>query len=185
MIGNSMKRRVLSKLLESEGIDQMTYALAAAENELLTTAVRLEEATGVEHISGETLPTIDERKHALKELLRALASGDMTEMWVADVAPDLLDSTDGVEQYVGMESSKWEAQIERWADAYRDAAPEMSDRDLAGHHIEQTFGVDIDTFEQRVVEFDAGGEAERLFAGNLRAVRETMRRVASRAEGEE
>ena len=180
-----MKRRVLSKLLESEGIDQMTYALAAAENELLTTAVRLEEATDVEHISGDNLPTVDERKNALKELLRALASGDMTEMWVTEVAPDLLDKTDGVAQYVGMGGDDWEAQIERWADAYRDAAPEMSDRDLAAHHVEQTFGVDIDTFEQRVVNFDAGGEAERLFAGNLRAVRETMRRVASNAEGDE
>lgn len=184
MIGDAMKRRVLSQLLESEGIDKMTWILAAAENELLETAVRLEEAQDLDHIRGEDLPSIGARQDALKSLLGALANGDMETVFVEDIAPSLLDTTDGIDEYVGMDADEWSDQIERWADAYRDAAPESSDRELAAHHVRSKWGTDLATFEDRVVEFDAGAEAERLFAGNLRAVRETMDRAADAAGGE-
>ena len=50
------------------------------------------------------------------------------------------------------------------------------------HHVQQTFGVDLETFEERVVNWSSGEEAERIFAGNFRAVRRSMERVTEVAE---
>jgi hypothetical protein len=177
MMRKMMVRNVLQKLLESGVIDNLTLVLASVESELLETAVDLEEAHGIEHIRGSQMPTVEGRQETLKALIGALAQDNFAEVWIENVAPELIDNADRAEQYVDMDADEWEAQIETWADSYRSGGATGSDRALADHHINDVFGTNLEYFEERFVEFDRGQEAERLFAGNLRAVRDSMRQA--------
>lgn len=184
MLGSTAKRKVINRLMESGPGDQLTGILARVEHELLSAAVEMENAQGVETLQGD-LPTVEERQQALKALLRALINDDFQAVWLEEVAPDLLDNPERAEQYVGMDADEWREQIQAWGEKYREAGASGSDGALAEHHVRDVFGVDIATFERRVVEFDRGEEAEKLFAGNFRAVRDSMRAVAEEGHTDE
>ncbi|WP_435062405.1 hypothetical protein [Halobaculum sp. EA56] len=181
MMRNRAKKALMRKLQNMGVIDNMTAVLAQAERELLTTAKRLEDAHGRDTI-GE-VPTVEDRQKDLNALIEALMTGDFRDLWIENVAPELLDTTDGVDNYLGMDADEWERQITRWAESYRDGGAEGGDRALAAHHVAGKWGVDLDTFEDRVINWDRGEEAERLFAGNFRAVRDVMDRAADDAGG--
>jgi hypothetical protein len=169
MIG---KKAIARKLLGTDAADQLSNILASIEHEMLETAVALEDAHGIDNI--DQIPSVDQRQAALKALFEAILTDGMDEVWLEEVAPALVDDPESVEPYLGMDDKEWSDQIGRWAETYRDGGASGSDRALAGHHVEQKFGVDLATFEERVVCFDAGQEAEHLFAGNFRAVKESM-----------
>lgn len=164
-----MKKKVLGSLLDSGAVENLTLVIAEAEHELLTAARRLEDAQGLDVLTGDPAP-VDARQAALKNLLKALVGDSFGETWMEEVGSELLDEPDRAAQYLGTDGDEWDAQVARWAEFYRDAGATGDDRALAEHHVRETFGVDLDTFERRVVEFDKGAEAERLFAGNFRAV---------------
>jgi hypothetical protein len=168
-------------MLDSEAVDKLTLILASVENELLEVTADLEAAHDIEHIRGSDLPSVDDRQEVLKALIGALANNDMPDVWISQVAPVLLDNHERAEQYIDMDGDEWENQIARWADGYRSAGATGSDRALAEAHVSDTFGVDLDTFENRVVNFDRGQEAERMFAGNFRTVHESIRKAATAA----
>lgn len=175
-----MKERMMNQLLDSGMTENLTSVLARAENELLTTAKRMEQAHGTETL-GE-LPSIEERQAALKRLIEALVTDSVDEVWIEQVAPALLNDPDGAASYLGMNADEWEAQIGDWAEFYRENGAVGDDRELAGHHVQRTFGVSLDTFEERVVEWNRGEAAERIFAGNFRAVRRSMEQVTEEAK---
>ena len=177
---DGMKQRMMNQLLDSGMTENLTEVLASAENELLTTAKRMEEAHGTETL-GE-LPTVEERQAALKRLIEALVTDSVDDVWMEQIAPALLENPEKAEGYLGMETEDWEAQIQRWAEFYRSKGASGDDRELAEHHVQQTFGVDLETFEERVVDWSSGEEAERIFAGNFRAVRNSMEQVTEVAE---
>jgi hypothetical protein len=137
-------------------------------------------AHGVETL-GE-LPTVEERKHALKRLIESLVTDSVDDVWLEQIGPVLLDDPEKAESYLGMSDDKWADQIQRWAEFYRENGADGDDRALAEHHVERTFGVDLETFEDRVVNWECGEEAERIFAGNFRAVRRSMEEVTEVAE---
>lgn len=173
MIG---RQAIAKKLLGTEAFDKLTAVIAQVENELLQAAIRLEEATGERRIGDP--PSVDARKEALKGLIEAIVTDSFEDVWLEEVAPTFVDKPEKVEQYLGMDADAWESQIERWGETYRNAGAEGSDRALADAHVQDQFGVDLAEFEQRVIEFNPGAEAERLFAANFRAVRQTIDRVA-------
>ena len=175
-----MKQRMMNQLLDSGMTENLTSVLARAEHELLTTAKRMEEAHGTETLGD--LPTVEERQAALKRLIEALVTDSVDKVWIEQVAPALLDDPEKAESYLGMTDNEWTEQIENWAEFYRGKGAEGSDRALAEHHVERTFGVDLETFEDRVVNWERGEEAERIFAGNFRAVRRSMEQVTEVAE---
>ncbi len=175
-----MKQRMMNQLLDSGMTESLTSVLARAEHELLTTAKRMEKAHGVETL-GE-LPTVEERKHALKRLIEALVTDSVDDVWLEQIGPVLLDDPEKAESYIGMSDDDWADQIQRWAEFYRENGADGDDRALAEHHVERTFGVDLETFEDRVVNWERGEEAERIFAGNFRAVRRSMEEVTEVAE---
>jgi hypothetical protein len=177
---DGMKQRMMKQLLDSGMTENLTEVLASAENELLTTAKRMEEAHGTETL-GE-LPTVEERQAALKRLIEALVTDSVDDVWMEQIAPALLDEPEKARSYLAMDESEWADQIERWAEFYRENGAEGDDRALAEHHVQQTFGVDLETVEERVVDWSSGEEAERIFAGNFRAVRRSMERVTEVAE---
>ncbi|GAB7012029.1 hypothetical protein [Halolamina salina] len=175
-----MKQRMMNQLLDSGMTENLTSVLARAEHELLTTAKRMEEAHGTETLGD--LPTVEERQAALKRLIEALVTDSVDEVWIEQVAPALLDDPEKAESYLAMDDDEWADQIERWAEFYRENGAEGNDRVLAEHHVKRTFGVDLETFEDRVVNWERGEEAERIFAGNFRAVRRSMEEVTEEAE---
>jgi len=175
-----MKQRMMNQLLDSGMTENLTSVLARAEHELLTTAKRMEEAHGTDTLGD--LPTVEERQAALKRLIEALVTDSVDEVWIEQVAPALLDDPEKAEAYLAMEDDEWTDQIERWAEFYRENGADGDDRALAEHHVERTFGVDLETFEDRVVNWERGEEAERIFAGNFRAVRRSMEEVTEVAE---
>ena len=175
-----MKKRMMNELLGSSVSDSLTRVLAEAEHELLTTAKRMEEAHGTDTLGD--LPTVDDRQAALQGLIEALVTDSVDDVWLDQVAPALLDAPEKAESYLGMADDEWADQIVKWAEFYRDQGAEGSDRALAEHHVQRTFGVDLDTFEDRVVNWERGEEAERIFAGNFRAVRRSMETVTEEAE---
>lgn len=175
-----MKQRMMNQLLDSGMTENLTSVLARAEHELLTTAKRMEDAHGTETLGD--LPTVEERQAALKRLIEALVTDSVDEVWIEQVAPALLDDPEKAESYLGMGEEEWADQMERWAEFYRENGADGDDRALAEHHVESTFGVDLETFEDRVVNWERGEEAERIFAGNFRAVRRSMEQVTEVAE---
>lgn len=177
---DGMKQRMMNQLLDSGMTENLTEVLASAENELLTTAKRMEEAHGTETL-GE-LPTVEERQAALKRLIEALVTDSVDDVWMEQIASALLDNPEKAESYLAMDDDEWEDQIESWADHYRSQGGDLDDRVLADYHVQQQFGVDLETFEERVVDWSRGEEAERIFAGNFRAVRNSMERVTEVAE---
>lgn len=175
-----MKKRMMNELLGSSVSNSLTRVLAEAENELLTAAKAMEKAHGTETL-GE-LPTVDERQAALQQLIEALVTDSVDEVWMQQVAPALLDEAERAEGYLAMDEEDWSDQIQRWAEGYRQNGADGDDRELAEHHVQSTFGVDLGTFEERVVNWSRGEEAERIFAGNFRAVRRSMERVTEVGE---
>lgn len=177
-----IRSKMVERFVNSGEVDELTTAIAESERELLDAAKRLEAATDTDNLG--PIPTVEQRQEGLKGLIQALASGTFRDDWLDDIAPQLLDTTDGVAAYMEMDSSEWEAQVARWADSYRENGAEGSDRALADTHIQSKWGVNIETFEERIVTWDRGEEAERLFAGNFRAARDTMHEVAEQIEEE-
>ncbi len=175
-----MKQRMMNQLLDSGMTENLTSVLARAEHELLTTAKRMEAAHGTDTLGD--LPTVEERQAALKRLIEALVTDSVDEVWIEQVAPALLDDPEKAEAYLAMDDDEWADQIERWAEFYRENGADGDDRALAEHHVQRTFGVDLETFEDRVVNWERGEEAERIFAGNFRAVRRSMEEVTEEAE---
>ncbi len=167
-----MKKKVLMSLLDSKAAHSLTSVLAEIEHELLTSAKEVDDALGGERI--DRVPGVDARKEALRAVLQAIATDSVRDVWTDEMLPELVENPGRAESYVGMDADKWEEQMGRWADSYRDAGAEGSDRVLADHHVRDVFGVGLDTFERRIVEFSENEEAERLVAANFRAVRDVL-----------
>lgn len=169
---DGMKKRMLGALLESEASSKLTGIIAQVEHELLEAAKPIDDALELGYV--DRVPDVEDRADALKTLLEAVATDNMERVWCVEILPEIVDDPKRAEQYVGMESDEWQAQIERWADAYREQGATGTDRALARHHVNDVFGCEFDVFEDRVVGFSRGEEAERLFAANFRAVREVL-----------
>lgn len=183
-LGDGMKKRMLSKLMDSDAATNLTGIIAEVENELLQAAKPLDDELGTGHI--DRVPSVEVRRDALKSLLEAVATDSMREVWVAEILPEIVENDDKAEQYVGLgdESEAWEKKQAAWAEGWRDNGAEGTDRALAEHHIRDTFGADPETFESRVVGFNAGEEAERLFAANFRAVKRVLEDAAGEVGGD-
>ncbi|WP_255198017.1 hypothetical protein [Halorarius litoreus] len=114
------------------------------------------------------LPDHEERVDELVALIEARIAGDPWDYWVEWQAPDALDNAAQAREYAGMESDEWEDRIATWAGVYREkfeVPDDLTDRDLAGHHVEDQFGLTLDEFEETVVEWRAAEVLERAAAG--------------------
>ncbi|MFC6787929.1 hypothetical protein [Halobaculum halobium] len=94
-IRNRAVRKMMAKLKEMGAIDHLTGIIAGAEHEVLTAAKRLEDATD-QDVIGE-VPAVEMRRDSLEAMIDAMAGGSFDDLWLENVAPELLDTTDGVE----------------------------------------------------------------------------------------
>lgn len=169
---NALKKKVLMNLLDSDAAHGLCTVIAEVEHELLEAAEPVDAAMGSGHI--DQIPTVEARTEAIRQVLEAIATDSVRDVWEEEYLPVLVDNPEKARKHVGKGSEEWDRQLESWANGWRDRGADGSDRALAEHHVRDVFGVDLETFERRIVGFDAGEEAERLFASNFRAVRDVL-----------
>lgn len=188
MIGERLKEKqakvLASQLVESEAVEELCRVIATMEAAQLEAVADLHDELDVEMI--DSVPDVEDRTEQLQLLLQGLMGGDLEDVYLEEI--DL--PAEEVEPYLGMDIGEWEAQIEEWANHYRSQAPEAaegrSDGDLARQHVKHKWGVELATFERRIVEFDPAETAELLFTGNMKTVQEGIERATAEvSDGEE
>lgn len=154
------------RFLEGERGTALLSVLATAERALLEEIVTQHELLGVEEIGA--LPTEEDRVEMLRELALAKLDGSLPAMWVEHFAP-----IEAREQAAAIaDVDDWQAVKERWADAHRDRGAEGDVEQLADAHTRAVHGVDLETFEEIVVEWPDGREGaalEQVVASGVRA----------------
>lgn len=184
--GLNAKREQMQQMMElannpaeSPQVEALVTIIAELEYRQLEAVENLHSALDVDGL--EVTGDREQRQEQLKELIEAIASGDVTEHWFANVASEHIENPEKATAYADLSEDEWEDQIEQWADAYRSRIPDaedMTDRELAAEHIYRTFGVGIDEFEREVVSFSEGEALQTLLARNFEAVEEGIQTAA-------
>ncbi|MUW13934.1 hypothetical protein GJ633_04100 [Halorubrum sp. CBA1125] len=125
-------------------------------------------------------PDPEERRDLLLRGAEAAADGNGVEWWLDERHGHRLDDPEAAVEYAKMSPDEWDAQIERWAEFYRSNGygADRSDRDLAAVHVRETFGVDLDWFEETIVGLDRAEVLRQLLAGNLESIEFAIRDAA-------
>lgn len=171
---------------ESEQIQALVHILAELEHRQIERVEELHDTLDIEGI--ERTKNQDDREEQLIDLIEALAGGDLKNYWFEEVGAEHLENPEDAKSYAGLDDDEWEDQIERWADNYREKAPEktedFSDRELAATHVTNTFGVSLDEFEQEVVNWSGGEALESMLASNFKAVETGIEAATNHIEAE-
>jgi hypothetical protein len=182
MIGkDQLARRIVDNAIDSGAVSHMALVLAETERAQTAAVNRLAKAADAEDAA---LPPVDksERKDEILSLVEAVAPGDGDPAeWHARHGLDLDADPEQIAPYVDMESDEWEAQVERWADAYRGSGryPDVPDRTIADHHVSSTFGApDLEWFESHVVNVTKAGILRDGTVGRLTAIEESIQTAA-------
>ncbi|WP_232703144.1 hypothetical protein [Halobacterium wangiae] len=168
-------------------MEALATVVARREASQLRLAQRLAEASDAE-VSVDAVADVEERADQLEAMAEAAATQDLEGWYFGEFAPDHLDNPEQAAQYAGLDGDAWENQIAAWATAYRSQSPEaesFEDRELAGIHVENEFGVPLEEFEQNVVDWSPGEGIETVLTAHLTTVEQVMATVAADLEGEE
>jgi hypothetical protein len=177
-----MKGHVICRIINSDPAESALQIFAEMERSILESSFRLAEAAGVEHGGG--IPPKDERVEALRDLLKAAASGSFAEYWVEAVGAERYDSRPP-ERHVGVgtHSNVWKGRIKRWAEGIRDDyGVDAPDRELADRACRAVYGVGLEQYENEVVNLNESEEIERVTAGNFRAAKRLIDAVTADLE---
>ncbi|MWG32966.1 hypothetical protein [Halomarina oriensis] len=118
------------------------------------------------------LPEEDERVATIRETVRALVDGEAAVwgLWCA-AGPEEFDG-EKASDFVGLDTEEWEAKQTQWGDLYRENGGETfsgaTDREIADVHLQETFGMDVDEFEERVIGWTKADALDDLVAGPSR-----------------
>jgi hypothetical protein len=182
MIGNeAIARQLMSRVDPADlGLVQaLATGLAEMEHAQADALRELADATGAE-IDVE-VPDPEDREQLLLDGIEAAADGSAIEWWLRERHG--YEDAAAAAEYAEMDAAQWSDQIGRWAEFYRSKGygSDTTDRELAGQHVRQSFGVDLDQFERDVVELDKRQVVRELLAGNLEAVEYGVREAAQQA----
>jgi len=179
-------KRMVSDPEENEQIRAYASILAGIEREQREGMRALAEELDADPdaLDLDQPPDPEERVTELAEAVGAHVVGDAWTLYVDQLAPDKLKNADRASQFAGLDADEWDAQIEKWADGFReragDAVADRTDRDLADVHVYETFGVDLDTFEKEIVGFEPGRVFQTVVAGPLETHTEGIWKLADR-----
>lgn len=168
---------------QMQALSQVVAKREAAQLEL---AQRLAEASDAE-VSVDAIPDVDERALELEAMAEAASKSDLTSWYFEEFAPDYLEAPERAMAYAGLNDDEWQRQQESWAENYRATSPEaesVSDEELAALHVENTFGVTLEEFEQNVVDWQPGRAIQDVLTANLRTVEGVMAAVADDLDGD-
>ncbi|GAA0276902.1 hypothetical protein [Halobacterium noricense] len=164
----------------------LSQVVAQRERAQLEHAQRLADASNAD-VSVDELPDIEARAAQLETMAERASQADLVGWYFEEFAPDHLDNPEKAVAYAGLNDDEWQNQKEAWAKNYRSTSPEAeaySDEDLAGLHVENTFGVPLEEFEANVVDFRPSEAIQDVLTTNLRTVEAVMATVAEDMEGE-
>ena len=146
---------------DNETVTAVALAVAGAERDLHGAIQAHYEALGVD--PPDDRPPVEARVEQLRRLVRHHVEGDLWGYFLEEAAPDGLERPDDARAFAGLDDDAWAEQL----DALADAAPEGSGetpRERADAVVRDRFGVDLETFETRIV----GWHPERTLRGALR-----------------
>ena len=146
---------------DSETVAAVALAVAGAERDLHGAVQAHYEALGVD--PPDDRPPAEARVEQLRRLVRHHVEGDLWGYFVEEAAPEGLERPEEARAFAGLDDEAWAEQL----DALADAAPEGSGetpRERADAVVRDRFGVDLKTFETRIV----GWHRERTLRGALR-----------------
>lgn len=182
-----MKEKALKQMMQKE-IQTYAATLAAMERDQREAMRTLAEATGADPdaLGLDEPPADEERVAQLVDAIVAQQTGDLWGLYVDHVAPEALENTDKAREFARVDADEWSAQIEAWAQKYRDKAGDSvagrSDRDLADVYTRETFGLGLDEFEAEVVDRDPARLLQSLVAGPFETHTEAIRTIAEQEE---
>jgi len=165
----------------------LAQVVAQRERAQLELAQRLADASDAE-VSVDELPAVEERAAQLETMAERASQADLVGWYFEEFAPDHLDNPAKAKAYAGFSDDEWQNQKAAWAKNYRKTSPEAetySDDDLAGLHVENTFGVPLEEFEANVVDFRPSEAIQDVLTTNLRTVEAVMAAVAADMEASE
>lgn len=164
----------------------LSEVVAKRERAQLQLAQRLADASDAD-VSVDELPDVEERAAQLETMAERASQADLVGWYFEEFAPDHLDNPEKAVAYAGLNDDEWTNQKAAWAKNYRSTSPEAeaySDEDLAGLHVENTFGVPLEEFEANVVDFRPSEAIQDVLTTNLRTVEAVMAAVAEDMEAE-
>lgn len=126
----------------SDEVRAVAAALAGIERDLHEAIQDHYEALGIEPPADRE--PADERVEQLGRLVDYHLRDDLWGYFVAEQAPEGLQNPEKAEQYAGMDDERWQETIQEWADGEEGSAADV---------VRERFGVELDTFETRVVEW--------------------------------
>ncbi|MBX0322475.1 hypothetical protein EGH21_05465 [Halomicroarcula sp. F13] len=166
---------------ESERIRAIAEVLATIQTETRGAVMDQRDTLGVETDDDTDRLDKSERVGQILDVVDGYGPGgpSLAEIWLRQCAPDDLNTEDpeALAQYAEMSHEEWTAQIERWAQTYRDSGADAmhSDRSLADAHVSGKWGVSLERFESVVVDWNAGDALTDLLGGPSEATEEAVR----------
>jgi len=158
----------------------LSKVVAQRERAQLELAQRLAEASDAD-VAVDELPDVEERATQLETMAERASQADLVGWYFEEFAPDHLDKPERAVAYAGLNSDEWEAQKQSWAENYRSTSPEAeaySDDELAGLHVENTFGVPRGGVRGERRRLPARQGDQDVLTTNLRTVEAVMTAVA-------
>lgn len=167
---------------DSDAIRAVSTVFAGIERDLHDAVTAHYEALGIE--PPDDGPPIETRIEQLESLVRHHVSGDLWAYFVAEQAPDRLENADSARVFAGQDDAEWQASLERLAAA----APENRNgtvRERADAVARARFGLDIETFESRIVDWSPERTLRRALRGQIDADIERLRLATTALEPSE
>lgn len=155
---------LLDSLLDpenSEAVGIVAVAFAGIERDLHEAIREHYEALGAD--PPEDAPPIGERVEELRTLVGRHVEGDLWEYFVEEEAPEALKNAEEARAFAGLDDDEWGTRLE----ALAENAPEDYDgtpRERADAVVRSRFGLDLETFEERIVRW----RPERTLSRGLR-----------------
>lgn len=163
----------------SESVGALAVAFAGMERDLHGAIQAHYEALGID--PPDDGPPIEARVDQLRTLVAHHIEGDLWGYFLEEEAPEGLTNPDDARAFAGLDDEEWATRIE----ALAEAAPDDHDgsvRERAGVVVESQFGVDIGTFEDRIVGWRPERTLRRALRGPIDADIERLRAATDAIE---
>jgi hypothetical protein len=167
---------------DSEAVGAVALAVAGAERDLHEAVQAHYEALDAD--PPEDGPPVEARAEQLRRLVRHHVEGDLWGYFLEEAAPEGLERPEEARAFAGLDDDAWAEQL----DALADAAPEgvgATPRERADAVVRDRFGLDLETFEARIVGWRPERTLRRALRGPIDADIERIRAATAAIEGTE
>ena len=177
--GKQQKRAMARRFLKSNQAEALIGILTEIERALIASVEEQHEALGLDGFGN--LPDTDDRAAELRQLALAKLDGSLPE-YIVENYDDHLENADEAAQFAGIEADEWAEQKEQWAQDYREQGMDAPDEALVDAHLRARYGVDLETFENLVVNWSDKREAaelENILASGFRTAKDGIEQTTA------